>query len=191
VRLSLMVSVIGGVLLWACGGGATSTTETPDDSVDIPQAPPGTELVVTLGLDEVASLAPADVMSQLDELGLQDASFSVFAAGDADTPLDLEGGGALRASGALVFVDGESAEAALQVAVEAADAFLVDLGASSDAIDPGIEGGVALSVDHPSLPGDAAAIAWVEGDTLRLAFAQGGQPVDGVRDVTDAMTESP
>ena len=51
------------------------------------------------------------------------------------------------------------------------------------------EGAVGLAVNDPSFPGDAAAVAWMEGAVVRISFAQSGDPTQDARALANAMTE--
>lgn len=161
------------------------------------EAPQGTEFATSLswqqlrpGLDE---LVEGGIVEELESLGLNDASASVFLSpASSDTGrVDLAAGGILAVSVALTFGDGISAGSALEIIEAAAMAYTdaVDAKPRPFDVDSVAEGAAGLVVNDASFPGGAAVVAWVEGAVLRISFAQGGDPTRDAQTLANAMTE--
>jgi hypothetical protein len=194
-RLFVMAVVLA-VAVTACGGdeggvAATSEEAAVEDLVlAAADAPADTEYVATFHWDLVNAaldeVLPGDA-ARLEDLGLEAGVFSVFLGGLSDDgrPIDLGEDGLLRVSGALTFPDAGAASAALDVIGEMASRYASGLGATLSETRAPVDGGVALGT--PELTGGALALGWVDGSTVRLAFAQGGdakEAVDGIAAAT-------
>ena len=129
----------------------------------------------------------------LEELGLTDASVSVFITEGVTSqlPLDLSGAGHLIISVAAEFDSAESAVLALERLESAGFDYTQQAGVtasrfSPDAVTTNAAGG---SVPDGAFPGGAAAVLWVEGEVVRMALVQGGDPRMDAESVASRMIE--
>ena len=191
LALAVMMAALAACSGDGAGSGPTSTTVASATTSDSSSGagPKGFDPVVTASWQEVQPLLdgiPEGLADRIAGLGVEGGEFTLFVAGGSPDGR-LEAGVEFGVSGGLVFSNEVSAAAAVDEMEGIAVEYVEAAGATAHALEAGPAGAVGVAATDPVFRGEVAAVAWVEGDAVRIAFAQGGDAGARVAEMMGTM----